>query len=205
MPARQSSRSATRSGSKASPEPLVRVGPDFEVEFPDASALATECFTNICRTGDLLIDLHNRQTRDDYQLSQSAREVLAIVEGAGEPLEPTVIAQRLLITTASMTPLLDTLEKRGLVRRLAHPEDRRKRLVDITPAARQIVEEFLPSLHARERVLITHALTVTEQRALLRLLAKVQHAALDEPASAPVRDARRVGSTPPPAVTPRAG
>jgi DNA-binding MarR family transcriptional regulator len=173
---------------------LVRVGPDFEKEFPAASALATECFANLCRTGDLLIGLHNRQTRDDYQLSPSARQVLAVVEGAGEPLEPTLIAQRLLITTASMTPLLDTLEKRGLVQRLAHPDDRRKRLVDITPAARKIVNEFLPSLHAREREVVTSALTVAEQRALLRLLAKVQRAATDASASLADRNARRISS-----------
>jgi DNA-binding MarR family transcriptional regulator len=180
-----------RSGTGPEPDPLVRVGPDFETEFPDASALATECFANLYRTGHLLIELHNRQTRDDYNLSQSAREVLAVVEGAGEPLEPTVIAQRLLITTASMTPLLDTLERRGLVRRLPHPDDRRKRLVDITPAARQIVDEFLPSFHARERMVVTEALTVAEQRALLRLLAKVQRAAHDASSLAPARDARR--------------
>jgi DNA-binding MarR family transcriptional regulator len=172
----------------------VRVGRDFELEFPDARALATECYANLCRTGDLLIEMHNRQSRADYQLSQSGREVLAIVEGAGQPLEPTVIAQRLLITTASMTPLLDTLEKRGLVRRLAHPDDRRKRLVDITPAARQIVDEFLPSFHARERMVIEGALTVTEQRELVRLLAKVQRAAEAASHLAPVRDARRTGS-----------
>ena len=95
--------------------------------------------------------LHNRQTLDEHQLSPSARQVLAVVEGAGEPLEPSVIADRLLITTGSMTSLLDNLEKRGLVRRLPHPEDRRKLLIDITPAAQAIVDELLPSLHARER------------------------------------------------------
>ena len=192
MPARRSRPSTARLGDKPEPQPLVRVGPDFEAEFPDASALATECYANVCRTGDLLIELHNRQTRDDYQLSRSAREVLAVVEGAGEPLEPTVIAQRLLITTASMTPLLDTLEKRGLVRRLDHPDDRRKRLVEVTPEARQIVDEFLPSFHARERFVVTSALNATEQRALLRLLAKLQRAAQDASALRAVRDARRI-------------
>jgi DNA-binding MarR family transcriptional regulator len=194
MPAQRSSSSTQRSRTGRGPDPLVRVGPDFEAEFPDASALATECFANLCRTGDLLIELHNRQTRMDFHLSQSAREVLAVLEGAAEPLEPTIIAQRLLITTASMTPLLDTLEKRGLVRRLPHPDDRRKRLVDITPAARRIVDEFLPSLHARERAVVSSALSVAEQRALLRLLAKVQRAAHDASASPPVRNARRTSS-----------
>lgn len=123
--------------------------------------------------------LHNRHTLDRYQLSPSARGVLAVVEGAGEPLEPSVIAQRIVVTTGSMTSLLDNLEKRGLVRRLPHPEDRRKLLIDITPQAQTIVDELLPSLHARERDVMDAALSTTEQRSLLRLLAKLQQAALD--------------------------
>src|SRR6185436_5057826 len=129
--------------------------------------------------GNLLIELHNRQSRDDYQLSPSARQVLAVVEGAGEAVEPSVIAERVLITTGSMTSVLDTLEKRGLIRRMAHPDDRRKLLVDITPEAQAILDSLLPSFHARERAVISNALTTSEQRTLLDLVAKVQHAALE--------------------------
>ena len=43
-----------------------------------------------------------------------------------------------------MTSLLDNLEKRGLIRRLPHPHDRRKLLIDITPAAQAIIDELLP-------------------------------------------------------------
>jgi DNA-binding MarR family transcriptional regulator len=159
-------------------EPVRRVGSDFEDEYPGASALATECFANLFHTGDLLMDLHNRQTRDEYQLSPSARQVLAVVEGAGQPLEPSVIAERVLITTGSMTSLLDTLEKRGLIQRTPHPDDRRKLLVDITPDAQAILDKLLPSLHARERDVISSALSTKEQRELLHLVAKVQHAAI---------------------------
>ena len=160
-------------------ELVVRVGDDFEDEYPDASASATECYANLIRTADLLLELHNRLTSERYQLSGSARGVLAVVEGAGRPLEPTVIAERLMVTTGSMTSLLDNLEKRGLIRRLRHPDDRRKLLIDITPDARAIVDELLPALHARERDVIGQALTATEQRRLLGLLAKVQHAAAE--------------------------
>ncbi len=174
------------------PEPLIRVGDDFEDEYPGASALATECYANLCRAGTMLMELHNRQTRDQYQLSPSAREILAIIEGASQALEPSVIAERLLITTGSMTSLLDTLQKRGLIRRLPHPGDRRKLLVNITPEAREIVNEFLPSFHARERELISAALTTSEERQLLRLLAKIQHAAIQAGPAPPISDARRV-------------
>jgi DNA-binding MarR family transcriptional regulator len=164
------------------PEPLRRVGDDFEDEYPGASALATECFANLFQAGNLLMELHNRQSRDDYQLSPSARQVLAVVEGAGQPLEPSVIAERVLITTGTMTSVLDTLQKRGLIQRMPHPDDRRKLLVDITPAAQAILDELLPSIHAREREVISNALSTREQRELLHLVAKVQHAALQAPA-----------------------
>jgi len=144
------------------------------------------------------MELHNRQTFDDYQLSPSARQVLAVVEGAGQPLEPSVIAERLLTTSGSMTSLLDTLEKRGLIRRMPHTGDRRKLLIGITPAAQAIVDELLPSLHAREREVMAAALSPSEQRSLLRSLAKVQHAAL-QARSAPVpRGATRNRSPHPP-------
>jgi DNA-binding MarR family transcriptional regulator len=171
---------------------LIQVGADFESEFPGGSALATECFANVWQTGELLIGLHNSQTRDDYQLSATARQVLAVIEGAGRPLEPTEIAQRVLITTASITVLIDNLEKRNLVRRLPHPTDRRKRLIDITPEARRIVDEFLPSFHAREHAVVSNALTSTEQRRLLRMLAKLQAEALRAQGEAPIRNAQRI-------------
>jgi DNA-binding MarR family transcriptional regulator len=135
--------------------------------------------------------LHNRHTADQYQLSPSARGVLAVVEGAGQPLEPSVIAERLVVTTGSMTSLLDNLEKRGLIRRLPHPDDRRKLLIDITPEARAIVDALLPALHAREREVVGAALTASEQRSLLRSLAKLQQAALDAQSTPPPEAATR--------------
>jgi DNA-binding MarR family transcriptional regulator len=174
------------------PEPLIRVGDDFEDEYPGASALATERYANLYRAATMSMELHNRQAREDYQLYPSALEILAIIEGAGQPLEPSVIAERLLITTGSMTSLLDTLQKRGLIRRLPHPGDRRKLLVDITPDAQLIVDEFLPSLHAREHEVISSALTPAEQTLLLRLIAKIQQAAIQASSAPPTRNERRI-------------
>ena len=178
----------------AGPAPLIKVDGDFESEYPGASALATECFANLFKAADLLMELHNRHTRDAYGLSQAAREVLAVVEGAGEPLEPSVIAQRILVTTGAMTSLLDTLQKRGLIQRRPHPIDRRKLLVDITPAAQAIVDELLPSLHVRERDVVCAALTAAEQRQLLNLTARIQEAAIEAANRHQPGGARRVRS-----------
>jgi MarR family transcriptional regulator, 2-MHQ and catechol-resistance regulon repressor len=172
----------------------VRVDADFEAEFPGADRLATECYANLVRTGDRLIALHNRQAWEEYRLSATAKMALAVIEGAGGPLEPSVIAERLLITSGSMTSMLDTLERRGLVRRMPHPEDRRKLLVDVTDEARDILDAMLPSLHQREKKVLGAALTKEEQRRLLELVAKVQRAAEESADDPPDRAARRVRS-----------
>jgi DNA-binding MarR family transcriptional regulator len=83
-----------------------------------------------------------------YQLSAGARQALAVLEGAGEPLRPTEIARRLIISTASVTSLLDTLERRGLVERRPDPNDRRGLLIAITPAAQHLVQQYVPQVVA---------------------------------------------------------
>ena len=144
------------------------------------------------RTGDRLIGLHDRQAGEDHNLSGTAKQALAVIDGAGEPLEPSVIAERLIITTGSMTSMLNTLEGRGLVQRLPHPDDRRKLLIAITPAGTAIVDRLVPSLHSRERTIIGDALTKTEQRQLRTLLAKVQASIERHADDPPDRSVRRV-------------
>jgi DNA-binding MarR family transcriptional regulator len=174
--------------------PWIVVGDDFEEEYPGADGLATECYANLVRTGDRLIGLHDRQAGEDHNLSGTAKQALAVIDGAGEPLEPSVIAERLIITTGSMTSILNTLERRGLIRRLPHPEDRRKLLIAINAEGTAIVDELLPSLHIRERTIIRDALTKTEQRQLRGLLAKVQASIERHAEDPPDRTARRVRS-----------
>ena len=52
---------------------------------------------------------------------------------------------RLVLTSAgNMTDVIDKLETRGLVRRLAVPGDRRSLHVELTPAGRALIEEVFP-------------------------------------------------------------
>ncbi|HET8669504.1 MAG TPA: MarR family transcriptional regulator [Candidatus Saccharimonadales bacterium] len=47
------------------------------------------------------------------------------------------LAERLGLTTGAVTSVIDRLEKRGFVRRIPHPIDRRKVLVQLQPANMQ--------------------------------------------------------------------
>ena len=156
-----------------SDRPAVTVDDDFEDEFPDARRAATLCATNVIRTADRLLAEIDRRRRMVADLSASASQILAIVEGAGEPLPPHVIGGRLLVTSGTMTSLLDTLERRGLIRRVPHPSDRRKLLVDITDEARTVLDRLLPRVHGASRDAFA-VLSDAECEVLVRLLARVQ-------------------------------
>lgn len=103
----------------------------------------------------------------------AAFQVLAIIEGAGSPLTPSVIAERMLTTTGSMTSLLDTLTRRGLVRRSAHPDDRRMLLVDITEGGRSLVDSVLPVTHRITKEVFA-GFSERDRATFLRLLGRVE-------------------------------
>lgn len=151
----------------------IRVGSGFSAEFPGAVASSAEAVANLIRVADECLTEIQRRRSTVAPLSASAFQALAVIEGADEPLPSHVIADRLLVTTASMTSLLDTLERRGLAARLPHPSDRRKILVDVTDEGRRIVDHMLPIVHATATEAFS-VLTEKERQVLIELLTKVR-------------------------------
>ena len=99
----------------------------------------------VVRAGYAFITLVNRTLRQ-HDLSAAGRETLAVLDGADGPLSPGVIAERLIVTAATITTVLDTLERRGMVERTIDQADRRRQIVSITPAGRDAVDAFLPQI-----------------------------------------------------------
>jgi MarR family transcriptional regulator for hemolysin len=118
------------------------------------------------RTADAFVAVVDRGPREAAGLSASAFQALAILAGADEPLTVTGIAERLLVSGPSMTSVLDTLERRGLVDRRPHPTDRRKVLIHLTDQARGVVDATLPLIHGA----ITEALADLPERERERLI-----------------------------------
>ena len=125
----------------------------------------------LVRTGARLLACIDQALRH-HRLSTAGREALAILDGAGQPLSPTAIAERLIVTTASVTSLLDTLERRGLVERQPDPTDRRRLLIVITQDGKAIVDQFLPEVVALQTAALA-TLTEAQRHQLVELLATV--------------------------------
>jgi DNA-binding MarR family transcriptional regulator len=117
----------------------------FEHEYPGASWLASRAMRELEVVGGKVAGLVAAVARR-YGLSHAALNALAVIEGAGGPLPTGEVSARMHITTGTMTAVLDTLERNGYVRRLADPDDRRRVLVDITPAAQSVLDRLLPEV-----------------------------------------------------------
>jgi DNA-binding MarR family transcriptional regulator len=161
---------------------------DFELEFPGGSESANASAIALVRTFGDLITVTN-QSMSYLGVSAAGRQALAVIEGAGKPIAPTVIAQRMFVTTASTSSLLDTLERRGLVTRQPDPDDRRGVLVALTEAGQQLVDEYLPQVVALQTAIMSR-LTEQERQQLLHSLAVIRETVAELDAEAIVTTAR---------------
>ena len=150
----------------------VQIAPDFTERYPGASPRATEATMNIVRTADMLVK-HIADLVQPFGLSPSSGLALGILADSESPLPPNQIAERLIISRATVTGLLDSLERRGYVRRLPHSTDRRMLLIDLTEAGRQAAHDFRVLVHQREKAWQA-ALNEHEQEQLIALLHRVQ-------------------------------
>jgi DNA-binding MarR family transcriptional regulator len=113
-----------------------------------------------------------------FDLSPATGLVVSILADSDTPLSPNNIADRLIISRASVTSLLDSLEKRGFVKRQPHPTDRRMILVELTDSDRQVANRFRPVVHQHQKVWLS-GLNEKEQEQLTDSLQRLQACLLD--------------------------
>ena len=125
-----------------------------------------------------------------HGLSHAALNALAVIEGEGEPMLTGEVAVRMHVTSGTVTSLLDNLERKGYVVRSDDPDDRRRVLVDITPAAQAVLDEALPAVQQIAR-LVTERVSVEQQQTLLATLADIRAAVAAIPDELPAPKPRR--------------
>jgi DNA-binding MarR family transcriptional regulator len=118
--------------------------------------------------------------------------------------QPTIneLAKLLGLDKSSVSGLVDRAERRGLVRRVPSPVDRRSVLVALTDEGRALVSEVAAGFGA-DIAVVLDVLTPRERSTLTTLLSRVlvTHAAehgvdllASSPAASPVRDALELSS-----------
>jgi DNA-binding MarR family transcriptional regulator len=106
-----------------------------------------------------------------HQLTHAGFVVLMTIWITG-PRETRELAAVLRVTRGAIVGSVNTLEKRGLVRRVRSTEDRRLVSIELTSAGGALVKRVQRDWHALE-VAIAGELSISEQRTLARLLRRL--------------------------------
>jgi len=155
-------------------------------EFPDLDPSATEVFLHLLRAGDeafRVVEAHLAQ----HEISQGQFGVLMALWGncqragaSGVALTPAELAGRTGVTRATITGLVDTLERAELVTRTPHQGDRRMMSVALTARAEKLLQRIMPE-HFRRMAWLMEPLSENERKTFVRLLIKLLVRASERP------------------------
>ena len=148
---------------------------DDETNFLQAAGgddLDTLVIHNLLRTYSRLHPLLAADLRGRDVTAAQLNALLALRAAGEEGLRMGEIGERLVVTKANVTGLVDRLEHHGLVARSPH-RDRRATLVRLTDAGRDAIDRTAPA-HARMLTRLTDCLGEREKRTLIRLLTKLR-------------------------------
>jgi DNA-binding MarR family transcriptional regulator len=143
--------------------------------FPDLDPSACEAFLHLLRAGDVAFQLG-----EDYfaghNITPGRFAVLMLLlqktKDCPQPSTPAELAEMCGVTRATMTGLVDTLERDGLVRREADTHDRRMMSVHLTPKGHAQMSAILPG-HFKRIAALMQPLSTVERRTLAQLLGKI--------------------------------
>jgi len=154
--------------------------------YPELNPVACEAFLHLIRTSDEMMRVH-AEFFSRHNISKGRFIVLMLLcdESTGTPLPktPAELADMSICTRATMTGLIDSLEKDGFVRREPDTDDRRMMKVTLTELGSKFVRSILPE-HFRRITYLMSGLSESEQKTLVLLLGKiVERCATLEPLS----------------------
>jgi DNA-binding MarR family transcriptional regulator len=126
-----------------------------------------------CEAWQLLLKFFFNQRADlpslasEFELSPAQCHVLHLIE-PHHPIPMGRVAEALACDASNVTGLIDRLESRGLLRRQPSAEDRRVKVLELTPAGIRLRSTVLERMTTPPRSLAR--LSSDEQRALVKIL-----------------------------------
>jgi DNA-binding MarR family transcriptional regulator len=142
---------------------------------PDLDPSACEAYLNLLRAGD---EAYRRSEAflNEHNMSPGRFTVMMLlydkIGGKPVPQTPADLAGKAGVTRATITGLVDTLERDGLVTREHDSGDRRMMLVHLTPKGHAALREVLPG-HFKQMATQMAPLNEHERKTLVRLLNKI--------------------------------
>jgi len=140
---------------------------------PELEVGALQVTGRLSRIGPLLAK-RQESVFGRFGLNRGEVGTLSALRIAGPPhrLSPTRLGKGLMLSSAGVTSRIDRLERRGLVRRLADPDDRRGVIVELTDQGIDVVDAAVAAVSISDRQLLERldAQEITQLEAILRKL-----------------------------------
>lgn len=134
---------------------------------------AIRTIIELTKSFDLLEDVLNRHFAR-FGLSYTKFNALMQLRNAGEHgLSLSELGERMLVSRANITGLVDRMERDDLVVREVDPRDRRVFRAKLTPKSMRLLDSILP-LHAEFTREAMSGLTTGEKEQLIALLQKLR-------------------------------
>ncbi len=136
---------------------VARIQQAWHRERPDLDVRPQGVIGRLHRVADHLSE-QLRLVYRRYGLGEGEFDVLAALRRAGEPFEraPGELAAFTMVTTGAMTKRIDRLERDGLVTRRPSTSDGRGRVVALTGAGRELIDQAFAEHMRNERRLLDH-------------------------------------------------
>lgn len=157
---------------------LLKEVPQYECllersrRYPELDPSAMEAFLHLLRTSTDVFDAF-REVLARHEISQGRFVVLILLNRDPQtPCNLADLADRSNVARATMTGLIDTLERDGLVRREHSADDRRMLLVRLTDTGKTFLDKILPDYFRRITTLMG-GLSPAEQKNLVQLMTKI--------------------------------
>ena len=143
-----------------------RIQEAWRRERPDLDVRPQGTFGRLHRLAATLLDELAVVYRE-HGLGDGEFDVLASLRRAGEPFEraPGELAAHTMVTSGATTKRIDRLERQGYVTRRQSDLDGRGRIVALTPAGLELVDELL-AVHLANEASILAPLTSTQRNEL---------------------------------------
>lgn len=123
--------------------------------------------------------------RRPVEMSMQQFRVLRIVERHPD-ISLSVLAEHMGLTNASASKLVESLVKQELVTREDSPEDRRRVVLNLTPAGRGALEEARSAALGRLAEILGE-LDAGDRTAVIRAMEVLRHSLIDDPTNEPAR------------------
>jgi MarR family transcriptional regulator, negative regulator of the multidrug operon emrRAB len=145
---------------------------EFAGRYPEIDPSAVKVCLHLLRRGsDLLAAFETMLSR--HRLSQGRFLTLIVLyRTPAESINPSQLAEKIGVTRATMTGLLDGLEREGLVERKASTKDRREIGIRLTDKGFEVLEAMLPDYYRRVARLVRN-LAPSEREKMITLLGRI--------------------------------